>query len=826
MSISAFASLKRLKAFISRRNRYDYLILISISVYAVAFSYFTCLKHYAFSSYAGDLGIFNQAFYTTVFHGRLFYYTVENYVNPSGSYFAIHFSPILFTLIPFYAISPRPETLLILQSCILALGAIPLYLIVKESVKDEKLAVFASLAYLLYPALQGANWFDFHPQAFYPLLIFSTYFFFVRERWAPYAISTLLTLMVMEWSAFMVIALSANLLLMELRLDHFKNLKSKAILTSIKSLATRKNIVLIFTIALAVTWWFFADYVQSAFPLDPNFKPLLRAVRNYKVLFGTESGDFEPLLLIPTYILLHPQRALNALLYDYHLKFLYLVLLFAPLLFIPFRSKLVLSPIALLISALLSNHKSLYTIGNQHALHIFPFVFLAFADGLKNLPNGKKLGGPLMAATLLFIISTSPISPMSYAFLNEVQLLWYPKSPLTIDENVEVMHQVIRLIPTNAPILATNSLFPHVSNRLNAYAVPAWIWSYNPNMAAEYLSRLIDKSDYVLLRASECRSGEGLYVLNAVSSDPSFGIYAIGSEAILFKRGYKGDVMDLNPHPMAFLATRDLSIGRKAIKVELPEPAVFYPRVAGEGAVVYGPYVILPPGTYAATFTIKIGEGVEGYVAKLDVANNYGREILARKYVYGFMLKPQEWTNITLTFHSDKLLTSAEFRVFASGFADLYVSRITVERLQLIDAFSIAFNYKDLLYGGNAALDEGLLLHPRSFTDDVFWYGPYTTLRPGRYEAKFYLKVVPNPKEGDRVLTLDVASSFRRGLGTTVSKVDVSATEMKDLGRGWYEVRIAFEAKTELRDVEFRALRPSPNYDIYLAYISVERVGD
>jgi len=827
MPASASTLLKRLTVFTSQLDKYDYFILLSISIYAIIFSYFTWLKHYTFSSYAGDLGIFNQAFYTTAFHGKLFYYTVENYVNPSGTYFAIHFSPILFTLVPFYIINPRPETLLILQSWILALGALPLYLIVKETAKDKKLALLAGLAYLLYPALQGANWFDFHPQAFYPLLIFSSYYFFIKEHWVPCMIFTLLTLMVMEWSAFMIIVLSANLLLMELRLDHFKSLKRKTVLAFIKCLATMKrSVVLISMITLAAVWWFLAKYIQSAFPLDPTFRQFIRATQNWKVLFGTEYGDFEPLFQIPLYILLHPQQAFSALLYDYHIKFLYLILLYAPLLFIPFRSKLSLSGIILLIPALLSNYRPMYVIGNQYALHILPLVFLAFVDGLKDLYNNKKLGRSLMTATLLIIFSTSPISPLSYAFLNEAQLLWYPKNPLAVDETVEAMHQLVRLIPPDASVLATNSLFPHVSSRLNAYAISPWVWSYNPNIVAEYLSHLINKSDYVLLRASESMIGAGRYVLDAVNNDPSFGIYAIGGNAILFKRGYRGHIINLDPYPKIILASQDLSVGRNAIVVEFPELAVFYPRTAGEGNVVYGPYIILPPGTYRATFTIKVMGEVEGYVARLDVANNYGKEVLAKKYVYGFMLEQQEWVNVTLIFRSEKLLTSTEFRVFASGFADLYVSRVIVERLQLIDVFSMTFNYKDLLYGRNTTLDKGFLLHPRSFTDDVFWYGPYITLPPGRYEAKFYFKISPDPREGDRILTLDVVSDFRKGPGIILSKTDVSDAEMKDLGFGWYEVKVAFDVKTELRDVEFRGLKPSPNYDIYLAYILVEKVGD
>jgi uncharacterized membrane protein len=796
-------------------------VSISILVYSIVFSHFTCLKHYVFSSYAGDLGIFNQAFYTTVFHGKLFYYTVENYVNPTGSYFAIHFSPILFILVPFYAICPRPETLLILQSCILSLGALPLYLIVKKMIGDNKLALFASLSYLLYPALQGANWFDFHPQAFYPLLIFSTYYFFIEERWKLFMTFTALTLIVMEWSAFMVTVFSINLLLMEV-LSHSALLKIKQ-RSILKSLVAKKNIVLVSTVVLSIIWWFFVEYVQNTFfPLDPTFRPLIRATANWKVLYGTDSEDLQPLLSMPVYVLLHPQRALNALLYDYHVKFLYFILLFAPLLFLPLRSSLFLSPIALLIPFLLSNLRGYYMIGNQYPLHVLPFIFLAFVDGLKKVSNGKRVGGLIVIVSLLFIISTSPISPLSQAFANEVRLFGYPPCSLTVDENVIVIHRLIDLIPSNASVLATNSLFPHVSSRLSAYAIPAWWWELCPDEFSMYLSSLINKSDYILLRVSECVRGHGSYVLNKVSRDQSFGLYAVGAEVLLFKRGYSGKVLNLDSYPKAFLAYQDMHLGRNAIRIEYPEPVVFYPKVAGKGVVVYGPYAVLPPGAYRVTFILRTGEATEGCVAKLDVANDYGREILAKGYVYGFMLEPQKWVNATLTFHSDKLLISAEFRIFAYGLADLYVSKIIVERLQPTHVFSTAFNYEDLLCK-NAVLDRGLLLHPRSFVDDVFWYGPYVALPPGRYEVKLYLKIVPPPKEGESVLTIDVVSGFRGTSGVVLAKIDVDTARTKSIGLDWYELKVAFNTTTELRDVEFRGLRPSPYYDIYLAYILVEK---
>lgn len=72
------------------------LVGIAIGVYAITFSYFTILQHYSFRTHAWDLGIFNQAFWTTLYDGKFFYYTAELLVIPSGSFFGMHFSPILF----------------------------------------------------------------------------------------------------------------------------------------------------------------------------------------------------------------------------------------------------------------------------------------------------------------------------------------------------------------------------------------------------------------------------------------------------------------------------------------------------------------------------------------------------------------------------------------------------------------------------------------------------------------------------------------------------------------------------------------------------------
>jgi uncharacterized membrane protein len=93
----------------------EYMILLMVVIYTVIFSYFTIMVHYSFRTFAWDLGIFTQSMASAT-KGQLFVNNVELYYTPTGSYFGIHFAPILFTIIPIFSLLPTAETLLVIQS--------------------------------------------------------------------------------------------------------------------------------------------------------------------------------------------------------------------------------------------------------------------------------------------------------------------------------------------------------------------------------------------------------------------------------------------------------------------------------------------------------------------------------------------------------------------------------------------------------------------------------------------------------------------------------------------------------------------------------------
>jgi hypothetical protein len=50
---------------IGKKFQSDLVVLVSVLAYTISLSLFTIVKHYSFSTYAWDLGIFNQGFWTT-----------------------------------------------------------------------------------------------------------------------------------------------------------------------------------------------------------------------------------------------------------------------------------------------------------------------------------------------------------------------------------------------------------------------------------------------------------------------------------------------------------------------------------------------------------------------------------------------------------------------------------------------------------------------------------------------------------------------------------------------------------------------------------------
>lgn len=188
-----------------------------IILYAIIFSGISLWKYDVLRYNARDLAIYNQVTWQLSNKGSILRQAQDdNIVMPKTdkpinritdklyssiqghNYLGDHFEPILLLIAPLYALIPDPRTLLILQTLALALATWPLFLISQkvieslsyreyestENSKTQKLKnwtpTLVGVLWLLHPAVQNANLFEFHSLSFAPLFFFFLLYYYFK----------------------------------------------------------------------------------------------------------------------------------------------------------------------------------------------------------------------------------------------------------------------------------------------------------------------------------------------------------------------------------------------------------------------------------------------------------------------------------------------------------------------------------------------------------------------------------------------------------------------------------------------------------------------
>jgi len=621
-------------------------LALMILCYTVLMSIVTILRHYFLFSFAWDLGIFNQVFWSTL-HGRFFYYTVEPWNGQS--FFGVHFSPILILFLPFYAVYPHPETLLVLQSFVVALGAVPLYFLAKAEL-NERLAVLLSLLYLTHPLLLGANLFDFHFEAFIPVTLLSTIYFLRKRNMKLYILSLFLALMSHEYVAFLTILIILHELVTKIKAkDELRKIAPYTILTASSS----------------IIWIFLASAIHY-YLRNPE-------TRSLNVLAPVLSEIGHPLLL------------LSYLGNDLYIKFSYLTLLLVPLLFTSFYSSYFLLTLPWLLFAFTLNYSPYYKIGYQYSLVIIPFVYLSSIHGIKRLLGSNALKQQTFTRLLLF--------SALFFLISTVTLI----QPQAINmKSADSAHKIIPLIPENASVLTTNNLFPHVSNRFNAWVLPytyeepyPFYYTGISDIWKDYAIKILNETnpDFVLLdlRIGEIQSMK--LIISEMLAKRSYGVYAYADDILLLKRNYEDAPKIFVPLDAKFnykkLILYDGSTVRDLTSIS-GKVLVHTTRDIANVTFWGGPNYIMPPGQYEVTFRLKLkGNAQNVSVVTLDVATDRGTRILNSTVVHVSDFKESgTWEEFTLAFQIMELPTNIEFRgLQVSNMVDLYLDYIEVVQL-------------------------------------------------------------------------------------------------------------------------------------------------
>ncbi len=173
-----------------------------VVAYAEHFSAITVAMLHAYEQPAFDMAIPDQGIWLlSRFH--------DPFLTVAGrNLFGDHPSFIYLLLVPVYWVFPHTETLLVVQSVLIALGAVPVYLLARYLLRSWALATCLAAAYLLNPALQQTNLEQFHVECFEtPLLALGIY---AAVVWRPrlFILCVVLVLMCKEDAALYTVPLA------------------------------------------------------------------------------------------------------------------------------------------------------------------------------------------------------------------------------------------------------------------------------------------------------------------------------------------------------------------------------------------------------------------------------------------------------------------------------------------------------------------------------------------------------------------------------------------------------------------------------------------
>jgi hypothetical protein len=166
-------------------------VLGAVAIYVVWASVWTIAAHHKFQTEGYDLGQYDNLFWNTLHGDWLRCYPLDLTENWHG--LRNHADLAVFWLLPFYAIAPRAETLLVIQSVIIGSGAIAVYLFGANRLSKPTAMIFA-LAYLLYAPTVTSNFYDFHMQPIAGVLILYVIYFADVRKTVPFWIAFALAL--------------------------------------------------------------------------------------------------------------------------------------------------------------------------------------------------------------------------------------------------------------------------------------------------------------------------------------------------------------------------------------------------------------------------------------------------------------------------------------------------------------------------------------------------------------------------------------------------------------------------------------------------------
>jgi len=414
---------------------------VCVSLFA-HFAFYAVMRHHQMRSMAYDLAIFDNMMWHLT-HGDWFAST-PTFGPDGGNHLHRHTTFGAPLLVPFYAIWPRAETLLVLQAAFSATTPIPIFMLGRRLLRSSWLGFVFALCYGLYAPTHGANFYDFHFLTMAPPLFAWVFYLLFTDHIRALIVMTALTLGWREDTG--AVLAFVGIVLWLAGVHPRRTLKYTAVC------AVYFVLVKFVFMPLGGSHASFSDYYTKLRAAGaPGFWAVIEtSLTNPFYVFDEVFG---------------PKRLL------------YVLQLFVPLLFFPLRDRttwIALVPAA--VFTLMSSRDPLYEIYFQYTAYWAPAAFLCLFIVLERrfVDTGRRQA---LAATAGAILLTTLLTSFYYGSIFESPKMrggflgmsyeWTDKDQARLTAFRELTQQV----PLDASIATTSHECPHVSNRRNAYSL-------------------------------------------------------------------------------------------------------------------------------------------------------------------------------------------------------------------------------------------------------------------------------------------------------------------------------------------------------------------
>jgi len=523
------------KIFQKVKNRsYEIFLIFMVALYSIGWSFISIMRHKIFATHT-DMGGYEQIIWNTM-HGDFFISTLHSTVNPFNSFIgtgelvteiiphtfsSLHMNFIVLVFLPIYSLFQFTETLLISQSIILASGAIPIYYISKNEIKNKPLALIIAASYLLYPALHGANIIDYNYLVFAVPFLLSAFYFFRQRNFKLYWLFIVLSLLVREEVSLFVLFFGIFIFIFQ-----------------------KKLLIGLSTSIIGITWFVIAIFIVM---------PEITGTTYFGGYFGSLTGG-RGIEALPSILITDPYRILNQILTAD--RGLYLIQIFSHTGFLSFLSPAYfIMSLPTLLQNLLADFSSLRLMWAHYQLLIIPGVFISTIFSIKKIVHKSRrkykmifLGIFLLFFSVLSNMAFSPVPikdlgliysndqitwesrPVAWEFVNVICCETYGPTVI-FDINKEQflsINKAISMIPENTSVSTQDNFVSHLSKRKELYLFPFYY----------------DQVDYVLVMEKVYRVFDTGYVpqelqekyISFLKNDDRYEIIFNENHLLLFKR--------------------------------------------------------------------------------------------------------------------------------------------------------------------------------------------------------------------------------------------------------------------------------------------------